>query len=193
MRIDAGFEDPHATRISIAEVNGETQVIVPPLRNIGAALFMLAWLGGWTLGGLFALRSFYEGTGDMGSNAFLAFWLCGWAFGELAVIYSLLWMFFGADWVTASRTGLRISKVLGIRWRSKIYAAASISNLRWEDQVAARKSRISFEYGPKTVSFAGECDAGEGRYVVAALSRQLGLKTTAGSDEGHSAGKWPRP
>jgi hypothetical protein len=55
----------------------------------GIVAFLLVWLGGWTVGGLTAIRQVLHGDG----GAFLLFWLGGWALGMLfagGMAFSLL-------------------------------------------------------------------------------------------------------
>ena len=181
MRIETQFEDPNASRLSVSDANGETVIVIPPVRNYFIMVFMTAWLRGWTIGGVAAMQAFLNGGGDSSGRAFLGFWLFGWLVGEVTATGMLLWLFFGREVATATPLMLTLSRHVLLWSRKRHYRPDSVANLRWEPEQATwarhgRKSRISFEYGPKTVSFANGCDAGEGRHIIASLGRRLGLK-----------------
>lgn len=57
--------------------------------QIPAAVFLLIWLSGWTIGGIVSVLSLVNGRG----HPLLVLWLCGWAAGEVFVAWHLYNMF----------------------------------------------------------------------------------------------------
>ncbi len=179
MRIEAPFENPTETRITSSDGSGETQIVIPPARNAFAMIFFGVWLGGWTVGGVFAFNQFTNA--GAGNRAFLGFWLCAWLIGEVFAIGNLLWMFFGREVLLATRSALEHSYVVFTWSKTKRYQPGSITNLRYIDGLllptrGGRQSCISFDYGPRTVSLAKGCDAGEASHIIEMLRRRLELK-----------------
>jgi len=180
MRIDEKFEDPSLSRVGISNVGGEVQISVPPVRHPFVMIFLTVWLGGWTVGGIAAFQQFISSNGSSDGRAFLGFWLCGWLVGELFALGSLLWMFFGQENLRATMTSLSHTYRVLLWTRTRNYRPASISNLRWQAGTGTQfargstQSAIAFEYGPKTISVAKGCDAGEGAHIIATMTRAFG-------------------
>lgn len=80
--------EPSRPRYKIRSEAGVLSVACPPRRNWLLLLFLIAWLGGWTIG---ATGTFTEITKPGEHQAFLTFWLVGWAVGELCVLTIVLW------------------------------------------------------------------------------------------------------
>lgn len=55
-------------------------------------IFLLAWLGGWTMGEVSAGRQVLRDLSNGTPNFFLMFWLTGWSFGGAAAFYALFMM-----------------------------------------------------------------------------------------------------
>jgi hypothetical protein len=101
------------------------------------AIFLLAWLTGWTAGGFFAIKQVIkmitEGAKDLGGVVFLCAWLVGWAFGEVMVIFTLLWSLVGEEIISLNEGVLQIKmSVLGLG-RSRQFQSMLIQNLRMTD------------------------------------------------------------
>lgn len=61
-----------------------------PFLRVSISGFLLFWLGGWTVGGIFAMQMLWKSYQEsIPFSLFLLFWLGGWAFGEISVIVSL--------------------------------------------------------------------------------------------------------
>jgi len=67
------------------------------LAEIGSGLFILFWLGGWSCGEYFAIKSLIEnwqkGEWNLFVNLFLLFWLGGWTVGGLFASRMLILIF----------------------------------------------------------------------------------------------------
>jgi hypothetical protein len=83
------LQPPAGSKIQITSDSVDPTIIVPPVNNFTRypiGLFLLFWLGGWSMGFRSALAKIMSGeTG----NGFLIFWLCGWTLGGVFAAYSL--------------------------------------------------------------------------------------------------------
>ena len=84
---------PQGSQISVGYSGVHTSVSVPhgsggTLRFV-IGLFLLAWLGGWTVGFVSAGSKVLSGE----ANAFIIFWLAGWSLGGVFAVYFLYRVF----------------------------------------------------------------------------------------------------
>lgn len=179
------FEPLFLGRSEVLQSGGKLSITIPAPSNVPVNLFMLAWLVAWTVGGFWAAGAFVNGPTNSGSGGmgeisgrlFLGAWLCGWLFGEIAVIYQLLWSFFGYENITLDLTSLSHGwSILGFG-RAKRYELVQVKNLRTaaapsnklssgEDSPPMDASCIAFDYGRGTVYMANSIDAGEATSIV---------------------------
>ena len=165
-------------------------IVVPARKQWFSILFLLVWLGGWTMGEISALRVVFGPGVPGGPTAFLIFWLCGWTFGGLFVVYSLLWMLAGSERITVSSGALTIRKQVFGFGREKAFELGEISELR-VNRDRGRSSRasggltlpdiggmgsVAFDYGAKTVRFAAGIDEAEAALIVNDLSSRYSFK-----------------
>lgn len=76
---------PAGSRISVVRDGADPVIVIPAPRGSSRyflGLFLLFWLGLWTLGFNAAVSELWSGKG----NAFLVFWLGGWTVGGLFAI-----------------------------------------------------------------------------------------------------------
>jgi hypothetical protein len=79
---------PEGSKISIATDRGDPTVVVPPTNSFmryPMGMFVLFWLGGWTLGFKSAVEKLWTGP----VQPFLVFWLCGWTLGGIFAVTML--------------------------------------------------------------------------------------------------------
>jgi hypothetical protein len=181
------FEPLKAGRSKVVRTAEGLEVLVPAPFSWIAALFLLIWLIGWTLGG-FAVASSVFGA-DFGiqwknnhppGGPFAVVWLCFWVLGEVTVIYQLVWSAFGYERISLTPTALRHDR--NILWfeRSRFFdlneikrlrtSAASISNT--SNRYAAKRIRggsIAFDYGRGTIYLAIGIAEGEAYDVIRQL------------------------
>ena len=72
---------PFVSRAKVSEEIEGLRIIIPPRRSL-AILFILGWLGAWTVGGVTAGASLFHRF-----SLFILFWMFAWLFGELMVGY----------------------------------------------------------------------------------------------------------
>ena len=177
--------EPIAKRRSYTEhsLTGFT-IVVPAKKQWFTILFLLAWLGGWAVGEVSALRQILAPGEASGATAFLIFWLCGWTLGGLWAAFNVLWMLAGSERITVTTGALIIRKqVFGVG-REKAFDLSEISGLRVhrDDSQSLKRTgglsspgiggtgTIAFDYGARTVRFATGIDEAEATMIVGELS-----------------------
>jgi hypothetical protein len=79
---------PEGSKISIANDRGDPTIVVPPTSSFmryPMGMFILFWLGGWTLGFKSALEKLWTGPVQL----FLVFWLAAWTLGGFFAVAML--------------------------------------------------------------------------------------------------------
>ena len=148
-------------------------------------LFLMAWLGGWSVGGMSAFIQVAK-PGD--GQAFLAFWLVGWAIGEICVLGIILWQLVGLEELSI-RGGNLVHRVsIGGLGRTREFLGALVKNLRtarqlsapWMDQRAfappifgSGYGAIAFDYGAKTYRIGASLDEAEATLILGTLSKKF--------------------
>ena len=176
--------EPTKPRYTIRSEAGVLTIACPPRRNWLLLLFLMAWLGGWTIGGTSTLTAAMK-PGE--HQAFLAFWLVGWTIGEVCVLTIVLWQLAGLEKLSIVHGNLiqRVS-IAGIG-RTREFRGAEIRNLRattpmlsaWMDQrsfvpptFGPGYGAIAFDYWAKTYRIGAGLDEAEARQIVATLAKQ---------------------
>jgi hypothetical protein len=176
--------EPSKPRYTTSSEAGVLTVACPPRRNWLILLFLMAWLGAWTVGGISALG---EVTKPGEHQAFMVFWLVAWAVGELWVLVVVLWQLAGLEELLIAQGNLvHRASIAGIG-RTREFAGAEVKNLRsspqmlpfWMDQSSftppifgSGHGAIAFDYGAKTYRVGSGLDEAEARQIVATLSKQ---------------------
>ena len=177
--------EPSKPRYTITSEAGVVTVACPPRRNWLILLFLMAWLGGWTIGGISAFAAVTK-AGE--HQAFMMFWLIGWAVGEVWVLAVVLWQLAGLEELSIAQGNLvHRASIAGIG-RTREFTGSDVKNLRsspqllsaWMDQSSfvppifgSGHGAIAFDYGAKTYRVGGGLDEAEARQVVIALSKQF--------------------
>jgi hypothetical protein len=79
---------PEGSRISIAHDRGDPTIVVPPTSSFmryPSGVFVLFWLGGWTLGFKSAVTKLWSEPVQL----FLVFWLAAWTLGGIFAVTML--------------------------------------------------------------------------------------------------------
>lgn len=176
--------EPSKPRYTIRSEAGVLSIACPPRRNWLLLLFLMAWLGGWTIAGT---STFTEVTAPGEHQAFLAFWLVGWAVGELWVLTIVLWQLTGLEKLFIVHGNLIQRVSIAGFGRNREFRGAEVRNLRattpmlsaWMDQrsfvpptFGSGYGAIAFDYGATTYRIGAGLDEAEARQIVATLSKQ---------------------
>ncbi|MEI8084835.1 MAG: hypothetical protein WCG93_01335 [Paludibacter sp.] len=153
------------------------KIQIPSKKNWFMIIFMIAWLGGWLMGELSALR---EIENEM--NSFMLFWLIGWTIGGGFMITGIIWSLLGFEVITIDNQVLQIERqIVNFRVYRKEYELKFLKGLELNpgqastDLFTQKKpgefwgmtgGKIKFDYGMKTIKFGIGIDIVEARYLI---------------------------
>lgn len=178
---------PQSARFRAETTADGLRVVIPASRNWFAMLFLLAWLGGWTIGETNVAGQLLN-AGDRTPTGFLLFWLAGWTLGGLFVFATVLWQLAGREILTANSLALihRI-EVFGVGV-NRSYGASDIKNLRATEYIASSTwsqrrmlpplfgfghGLIAFDYGARTIRIGSSLEEAEAKSLVGVLASHL--------------------
>ncbi len=174
MSFNSPVISPYPMRSAVSQEGGGLRISIPMSMKPFVALFMVVWLGAWTVGGISTARHLLANF-----DPFEGFWMCGWALGECAVSYSLVRMLVGRDVVQAKNGIIELRKEIFGLGLSKKYSVPEIRNLRFQPALrtgrGGSESRIAFDYGAKTVTFGDGTDEAEAIQLIRIISDQCNL------------------
>ena len=169
-------------RFSFVQSDAGEMLVIPARRNVFVMIFLTAWLGAWTIGGLTAIATLL-----VEFHPFIAFWSVGWALGWVLAGGVLFWMLTGKETVRRVGGDLEVGfSVLGIA-RRQLYRGTDIGNLTATPEVGAWQSRqfppmpvlgrsrgaVRFSYGARTHSFGFGLDEAEASVILAWLRKGM--------------------
>lgn len=182
------MEQPYKGRATIQDNFSDLQIIIPAKRNWFIIIFVAAWLCGWFMGETFALGALTGLIGDNPFSIFLLFWLIAWTVGGFFAFRTFLWNLIGKEIITVGQGSLMIDKKGALLFKPKTYDLNEVRNIRvQEDNLGyngifgtQRNSfsafnqggTIRFDYGLKTVKFAGGIDEAEAKFIIDKLKER---------------------
>jgi hypothetical protein len=88
---------PPGSKITVRIDDGDPVVVIPSgsagLMRYGVGLFLLCWLGGWTVGLFGVSWQLLSGRMPLPAAGFTLFWLCAWTVGGVLVAYQVYRIF----------------------------------------------------------------------------------------------------
>ncbi len=179
--------EPTQGRAVIVDEGSRVRIVIPSKFNLFVLLFLLFWLGGWTMGESSVFKQVFLGKGPAFGQAFILFWLCGWTLGGAFVFLAILRMCFGKEVIEADTSLFSYSKTIFSMGFSKEYRMADISNLRvnsilgnWTyyggSYSTFYRPSIAFDYGARTVRLGYGIDEAEAGQIVRKLQDRFRLK-----------------
>jgi hypothetical protein len=142
------------------------------LIRVGMGLFLLVWLGGWTVGFVSAFDEVLGGEAD----PFLIFWLAGWSLGGLFAFYFLFRIFRPVVPETFTLLGTSIRYDSGIPAFSPNFSTRSQMNA-WKD-VFPRRIRHELDQNALRSLALRETDNGN-RLTIDIGAKRIDLAKTA--------------
>ena len=182
------YETVPGPRFRLQSTGAGHEIRIKAQRHWFVLLFLMVWLGAWTVGGYSVITSMLPKAGE--SAWFVWFWLAMWLLGWLSAATSIAWMLAGAEVLRCANHDLEVSRgVFGLA-RRKRYRGQDITQLTatelgaasgWSDYrvmpaftVGGQGSGcVKFTYGARDVFVGAGLDAAEGRLIVAELRRHL--------------------
>lgn len=185
------IETPSSGRAKIFKNGNDLEVQIPTRKNWFVIIFLSAWMGGWFMGETFAITTLFFGDTPLFANAFLLFWLAGWTVGGIFCITILLWSIAGQEIIKIENGVIEIGKQIFSLKRSKKYHINEVRHLSINptsdnDMWGMGYQRnlfglrgggvLKFDYGLKTLKFAGGIDEAEGRLMIETLRMNSNFK-----------------
>lgn len=144
---------------------------------------MGTWLVGWFMGESFAIGTLMNGDTPIFANTFMLFWLTGWTIGGAFAITMLFWLLVGVERISIEHKTLEIGKHIFSLKRTKKYDLNSVMNIAINPQPSndffgmnqsqnffgLKGGVLKFDYGMKTIRFAGGIEEAEGRMLIDSL------------------------
>lgn len=175
------------------DLDGAVRIVIPAKREWPMLLFLMFWLGGWTVGGVTVIGALVTGT-EPGSEVFSLFWLGAWALGWLFAASVLGWALLGREIVEISGDALSVSRVAGPYRRTRLFQRDHVKRVRTEPYEGALRSMfnvraswrhgvemwglgggaIVFDYGARTHRFGSKLDDAESRQLAKVVQDELG-------------------
>ncbi len=167
---------PFPRRSTVSEETGGLRISIPPKRS-WVLLFFAVWLCFWTFAGIQAGRDLLKHF-----SLFMVVWMIGWAFGELWASYAILYALGGREIIAANSEGLSRRKEIFGLGLAKTYLSNGMRDLRFQPEVGAgkrrRASRIAFDYGAKTISFAEDVEEAEAAELISLIRVRCNIEQT---------------
>lgn len=181
------------SRITIRETADGLGIDNPSHRQMPVILFLLLWLGGWSVGEYFALNEIFRGGTPLAADLFLIVWVTFWTLGGAAAWYFVLWQLFGVERLFI--TGGALVREAGL-WRLRrrqVFDLARVSEVELSAAPAAANSTnraISFKVDGKQFGFGIALSKEEAEQSLAAIRRHLvsgkPKNAIAGGDHGET-------
>lgn len=200
------MEKPYEGRAIVRDNYGTMDIVIPVKRQIFVVLFLGFWLCGWLLGEGFAIGALFGfssfGGGEIFVTLFMGVWLAGWTVGGLFAMRVFFWLLIGREVITVGQGKITISKKGMLFKKPKTYDLNEVKNMSVEELASVgnfsygrrnsfaammNNGIISFDYGLKTVRFAGGIDAAEGKHILKEMRRKgyLYERNFAREESGH--------
>ena len=174
---------PFVGKANIKEISNGYKIEIPAPRNWFVIIFLTVWLGGWSMGWIFAFSTLFLdfGGSSSGIDLFLLFWLTGWTVGGAFAIKTWVWMIFGKEIITIrsgqltiERTGDLLSKKkqydLQIAKSFEVNAQPAYSHFNKSSHAGlmnpSAMGTLQFDYGLKTIRFGIGIDEAEGKFLL---------------------------
>lgn len=182
------METPYTGSAKLEETYDGIDIIIPSKKNWFAIVFLMLWLGGWCMGETFAVTGLL-GLGLFGKaaaggvNLFLIFWLTGWTIGGFFAFRTLIWNLSGKEVINIRQGEIKLSKKGALFTKPKVYSLNEAKNFRLFENtdsdipfLGTGRTRnslsidiggtIGFDYGMKTIKFAGGIDDAEANHIL---------------------------
>lgn len=172
-------------RISFKDQKDSISFVILPPKLGGKRFLMLAWLLIWLAIGVYVsvqLGKDYEQQEKLVLIVFMVFWL----YFAIRIFRTLIFLFWGREYIKLDQTGLRIKKSIGSYGGVKQYFLENIAKFKLIEikENSIQKSydqspwvrgmdRIEFEYYGKKYTFARKLEDKDVELMYRALARRM--------------------
>lgn len=159
------------------------RIIIPARKQWYILIFHPIWLVAWTVAGITAIQAISKHF-DLFLLVWLVLWAMGWCFAALTV----LWMAVGKEIIEISGGSMiRRLHIFSFSY-AREYLASHIQDLRvlpttntpfgiWgarrQNVFIFNEGMLAFDYGAKTIHFAGGIDEAEGKQILAEILQRF--------------------
>jgi hypothetical protein len=119
-------------RISLAEVNGTSSLIISPDYDPSKQKWLWLWVILWTLAGLIVFAQLL-GNYTREEKLFLGVWLAFWFYFEYVGVYALLWKIKGFERLLINQESFIYSKNIGKSGKKQVFYKQNITALNTID------------------------------------------------------------
>lgn len=177
-------EQSSTGRSAITKAADSLLIEIPAQRSWLVVGFLAFWLAFWVLGESLAIMTLFSNSSDnSGGWLVVIVWGIFWTIGGLYALVALLWQVVGKEKILVTPNTLSIGKYIFNLNRSKQYNIAQIKKLQTNplptDDIFAMNQRhnivglkggtLQFQYGKKTIKFAGSISDAEARRILEEL------------------------
>jgi hypothetical protein len=180
------MEQTYNGRAIINDTLGGIEIIIPSKKNWFVIIFLCFWLGGWSMGEIFAITTVIGSIQNPNfGGLFILFWLGGWTVGGYFALSAVLWNLNGKELITFQHGVIELQKkgVLFFKPKSfnlkdaKAFRVQEIQDGGWSNQrndafPFNSNGLIRFDYGFKTIKFAANIDEAEAKYILKRLKEK---------------------
>lgn len=159
-------------------------IIYPP--NLGKKKYLLvAWLILWLVIGIYVSLQFYKEHTDQEQIVLIVF-MSFWLYYAIRVFRTILFLFWGREYIKLDETSLRIKKATGSYGRAQQYFIENISKFKlielketslqrtYDNSPWVRGTdRIEFKYYEKGISFGRKLEEKDAELVYKTILRRL--------------------
>ena len=200
--------EPYPARFITEEDGTALRIILPVRKNWFIIVFLGFWLSFWALGEIMAVGMMVAVVGGsligrplageaggpifaVGIGLFMLAWLAGWTAGGLVALVVWLYQVTGKEVIEASREAITLSQAVAGFSRPRQYLAQHIKELRinpvpgtmwrsamWAIPWGSRWGALAFDYGAKTIYFAGATDQAEARQILDLIGHRYAVYST---------------
>ena len=192
--------EPTSARHTVEDRGDVLVITVPSRKQWFSTAFLSFWLVGWALGEIVVGSILLKGLLDLlfgkpdlpgasgvaisGIGLFLLAWFAVWTMGGVLAISTFFWQIVGREVIEVRYDSISVRRqMFGLGLARRQYLAESIRELRVSLPPYSRNRQrltipwsvdggwIAFDYGAKTVRFAGEVDEAEAKQIVAEVQR----------------------
>lgn len=187
-----------AGRMTIRKTADGIGVYNPTRRKIGLILFMIVWLGGWSVGEFFALTEIFGSGSPFAVDLFLLVWVTVWTFGGVIVWSVVAWQLFGVEKLfLIDGGGIVTERGFGPFTRRKVFPVEKVTEVGFAPPAPKRaadgflsRGKVRFMVDGKPAGFGIELDDKEAGQVVDLVRRFIErhmVEVSPGDDPGEAA------
>ena|SRR5690554_78863 len=172
-------------RISFVDKKDSISFVIYPPKIGRKKILILVWFALWVLIGGYVSAQFFQDYTQEEKLALFIF-MVFWFYFAMRVLRTILFLFFGKEYIKLDKNSLRIKKATGSYGKSKQYFLENITKLNlivlkdnsfqkvYDDSAWVRgTNRIEFEYFQKRHSFGRKLEEKDAKMMFQILTKRI--------------------